>query len=242
MREARVLWSFWIAAGLAATGGIAPLLLSAGGSNRVALATIPFGVGAAAMAVNALIYHRGRPIATLVYFVASLALVYGMLSMIAVPLRIAVLGTCPPAPASCPVGFEHQLTTNENSALAIAIAMGTIAILVGFFGLLMLFRIRPQYYASPPPVRRDAPVTPAAAATPPPAAANEPAPQEPATAAAVAEPAPAPVARKPRAARKPKLHVEPPPVEEPLELPAPEEVLELPATGTPDPPPEDPPA
>jgi hypothetical protein len=252
-KEARVLWSFWLACGLAVTGGIAPLLLAAGGTNRVAVALIPFGVAAAAMAVDALIYDRGRPVATLLYFVASIALVYGMLSMIAVPLRVAVLGTCPSAPAACPIGFEQPLTTGEESGLAIGVAMGTIAILVGFFGLLMLYRIRPQPYAAPPPVRRDAVVTPVPAVVPPapaqepepvavaPAIETEPAPPEPApaTAAVVAEPPPPRPARKPRAKRTPVLHVEPPPTEERLELAAPEEVLELPATGTPDEPPED---
>jgi hypothetical protein len=255
-KEARVLWSFWLACGLAVTGGIAPLLLAAGGTNRVAVALIPFGVGAAAFAVDALIYDRGRPIATSIYFVASIALVYGMLSMIAIPLRVAVLGSCPPAPAACPIGFEQPLTTGENSGLAIGIAMGTLAILVGFFGLLMLFRIRPQVYAAPPPVRRDAPITPDPAAVPvapprepePAAVATAPAEPEPAhlepaaTAAAVAEPPPPRVARKPRAKRTPKLQVEPPPSEERLELPPPEEVLELPASGTPDEPPGDPPS
>jgi hypothetical protein len=254
-KEARVLWSFWLACGLAVTGGIAPLLLAAGGTNRVAVALIPFGVAAAAMAVDALIYDRGRPIATALYFVASIALVYGMLSMIAVPLRVAVLGTCPSAPAACPIGFEQPLTAGENSGLAIGIAMGTLAILVGFFGLLMLYRIKPQVYTTPPPVRRDAPVAPAPAVVPPapaqepepvavaPAAAEpEPAPAEPAApAAAVAEPPPPPPppARKPRARRAPKLNVEPPPTEERLELPPPEEVLELPETGSPDKPSED---
>lgn len=246
-KEARVLWSFWLACGLAITGGIAPLLLAAGGTNRVSVALIPFGVAAAAFAVDALIFDRGRPIATSLYFVASIALVYGMLAMIAIPLRVAVLGTCPPAPAACPVGFEYQLTSGENSGLAIGIAMGTLAILVGFFGLLMLFRIRQQTYAAPPPIRRDAPVTPAAAVVPvaPPKerepepvapAPMEPEPAhlepEPATAAAVAEPPPP--ARKPRAKRAPKLRVVPPSPEQRLELSPPEEVLELPASGTPD--------
>ena len=256
-KEARVLWSFWLACGLSITGGIAPLLLAAGGTNRVAVALIPFGVAAGAFAVDALIFDRGKPIATSLYFVASIALVYGMLAMIAIPLRVAVLGTCPPAPAACPVGFEYQLTSGENSGLAIGIAMGTLAILVGFFGLLMLFRIRTNVYAAPPPVRRDAPITPAPAAMPvappkepepavaaPAAAEPEPAHLEPtpAPSAAIVEPPPAPAARKPRAKRAPKLHVVPPPAEEPLELPPPDEVLELPATGTPDEPSEDPPS
>src|SRR5467141_973007 len=138
-REPRVLWSFWIACALALTGGILPLILAAGGTNRIAGAAIPFGIAAMAFAVAALIYQRGRPLATSLYFLAGIALVYGMLSMIAVPLRLAVLGTCDPAPSVCAPGFERPLSGGEDSGLAIGIAMGTLAILVGFFGLLMLF-------------------------------------------------------------------------------------------------------
>src|SRR5258706_11506490 len=152
--EPRVVWSFWIACGLAVTGGILPLLLGNGGTNRIAGAPIPFGVAAMALAAAALLYKQGRPLATALYFVAGMALVYGMLTMIAVPLGLAVLGTCDPAPAICPPGFERPMSAGEDSGLAIGVAMGTLAILVGFFGLLMLFRIRPQV-ATPPPVRRE---------------------------------------------------------------------------------------
>ena len=252
-REPSVLWSFWLSCALAATGGVAALLLAAGGTNRIAGAAIPFGIAAAAMAVNALTYQRGRPVATALYFLAGIALVYGMLSIIAVPLRLAVLGTCPPAPATCPVGFERPMTSGEDAGLAIGVAMGTLAILVGFFGLLMLFRLRPQV-ATPPPVRREAAVV----APPPAVAADEPAKVEPAPAqvpepeagpAAVtptgAEPEPAPrapspppapgprPAPRPRAKRTPKPQAELAPPAEPAELPAPEEPLELPAPSSP---------
>lgn len=239
--EPRVLWSFWIACGLAVTGGILPLLLAAGGTNRIAGSALPFGIAAMALAVAALMYKRGRPLATALYFVAGIALVYGMLSMIAVPLRLAVLGTCDPAPAVCAVGFERPLSGGENSGLAIGIAMGTLAILVGFFGLLMLFRIRPQT-ATPPPVRREATswVPPAPTTSPvettarpqaapeehPVPASTSPEPTQPATTAA--EVAAAPKVRKPRAKRAPKPSLELAAPAEPLELEAPEEPLELP--------------
>src|ERR1700704_2375215 len=100
-RNPRVLWSFWIACGLAVTGGLLPFLLAAGGTNRIAGAAIPFGVAAMAFAAAALLYERGRPLTTSLYFVAGIAVVYGMLFMIAVPLRLAVVGTCEPAPSIC---------------------------------------------------------------------------------------------------------------------------------------------
>jgi hypothetical protein len=262
-RESRVLWSFWIACGLSVTGGIAPLLLAAGGPNRIAGVVIPFGVAAVAMGVNALMFHQGRPLATGLYFIGSIALVYGMLSMIAVPLRLAVLGTCSTAAGLvCPPGSELPLSTGENSGLAIGIAMGTIAILVGFFGLLMLFRIKPQI-ATPPPTRRQGetppptrremetrvvapPPGPVAAASIPPSAADPeaiaPAAPEPEPAFAAPSPNPAVPApdpppkpvRKPRAKRVPKPQAELPAPEAPLELSAPEELLELPASSSPD--------
>ena len=240
-REARVLWSFWIACGLAVSGAILPLLLAAGGTNRIAGAAIPFGVAAIALAAAALLYPQGRPVATALYFVAGMALVYGMLLMIAVPLRLAVIGTCDPAPAICPSGFERPMSGGEDSGLAIGVGMGTLAILVGFFGLLMLFRIRPQT-AAPPPQRIEKPWVPPAGATP-----TSPAPEAAPTAAMGSVPsAESPSAtsevttadgataqpetpRKSRAKRTPKPAHELAAPAEPLELAAPEERLELPA-------------
>jgi len=234
--EPRVLWSFWIACGLAVTGGILPLLLAAGGTNRIAGAAIPFGVAAIALAATALLYHQGRPLATALYFIAGMALVYGMLTMIAVPLRLAVIGTCDPAPAICPAGFERPMGAGEDSGLAIGVAMGTLAILVGFFGLLMLFRLRPQT-ATPPPVRIEkpwVPPAPAAAESEPAAAAvtapsSETPPPTPEVAPGDAAAAPSKPARKPRAKRAPKPPAELAAPAERLELTAPEEPLELPA-------------
>jgi hypothetical protein len=254
-KESRVLWSFWISAGLALTGGILPLLAAAGGTNRIAGAAIPYGIAAAAMAVNALTYHRGRPLATSLYFLAGIALVYGMLVMVAVPLRLAVIGICPPAPAVCPPGFESPMTIGEGTGFAVGIAMGTLAILVGFFGLMMLFRIKPQV-ATPPPTRRvgeppperrvgaptAAPAAEAPAAEAPKVVEPEPAmaaqpvsDPEPTPEAATAAPAPSPKPPpKPRVKRTPKAQAELPAPAAQAELPAPEEPLELPASTSED--------
>jgi hypothetical protein len=234
--EPRVVWSFWVACGLAVTGGILPLLLAAGGTNRIAGAVIPFAVAAIALAAAALLYRQGRPLATALYFIAGMALVYGMLIMIAVPLRLAVIGTCDPAPAICAAGFERPMSAGEGSGLAIGVAMGTLAIMVGFFGLLMLFRLRPQA-ATPPPTRIEKPwVPPTPAVAEPEAAAvavaapkSEPPAPTPEIAAGDEVAAPPKPARKPRAKRMPKPQAELAAPVEPLELAAPEERLELPA-------------
>ena len=157
-RDSRVLWSFWVACGLAVTGGIAPMLLALGGPNRLAGAVIPYAVAAGAMAANAIMYQRGRSLATALYFLAGVAIVYGMLLMFAVPLRLAVQGTCPDAPAVCPAGLERGLTSGEATGFTVAVFMGVLSILSGFFGLLMLYRRQPKLPVSRPMERRIAPV------------------------------------------------------------------------------------
>jgi hypothetical protein len=142
-RDPRVLWSFWIAAGLALTGGLGPLLFAAGGPNRIGGVIVPYSVAAAAMVVSALMYRQGRPLPTILYFIAGVAIVYGMLMMLATPLRLAVVGSCPPAPAQCASGLEVPFSSGESTGFAFAVALGVGSILVGFFGLFILFR-RPK--------------------------------------------------------------------------------------------------
>jgi hypothetical protein len=229
-RDARIMWIFWIAAALVAVGAVAPLA-SSGTQGRVNGVAIPFIVAAVALGANALFYHEGRPIAVALYFVAGLAIVYGILAMLAVPLRLAVVGTCLPAPAPCPAGLERPLTGGENSGLGVATFLGILAIFVGFYGLLMLYRRASLTAREPvslwPAAPPAAPITPDKPVEPEPVEAPEPAP------VAEAEPvlAPTPPAPKParRVARK-KAAVAPiPPAGEELkELPAPKEPKELP--------------
>jgi len=185
-----------------------------GGSNRISGVVFPFALAAIALGACAVFYQQGRPVTTALYFVASLAIVYGILALVAVPLRLAVIGTCPPAPAQCALGLERPLTGAEDTALAFAIGMGIVAILTGFFALVMLYRRHSVIPPTAPPVRGMDPVdTSAAAETGAPPAMSKP------------TVAPEPVAAEPKP--EPELEL-PAPVEE-LELPAPEETLELPA-------------
>jgi hypothetical protein len=178
---------------------------------------LPFAVAAIALGACALLYTQGRPIATTLYFLASLAIVYGILAMMAVPLRLAVLGTCLPAPAPCGTGLERPLTGGESTALGFAIGIGIVSILTGFFGLVTLYRRHTAATSSAPPMRRIAPVgeqpAPAAVAAPAQAPPSPPAPEP--------EPSPEP---------EPELPAHVPD----LELAAPAETLELPAVGTQD--------
>jgi hypothetical protein len=210
------LWAFWIACGLTAVGAVAPLVLS-GGSNRIGIVWA-FGLAAVALGACAVLYKQGRSVVTALYFVAGLAIVYGILSLIAVPLRLAVVGTCPPEQARCALGLERPLTGEETTALGFAVGMGIVGILTGFFALVMLYRgLKASVLPSAPPARRIAPV-------------GDAPPQAPA-----AQPVAAPEPVAPEAAAE--LDELPPPAEA-LELPAPtpEEATE-PNVSAPPPPP-----
>jgi hypothetical protein len=135
--------AFWAAAGMAAIGGIGPLIAAAGHTNRLAGIVVPFLGAAGANAVLALLYRRGRSFSALVYFIGGLAIAYGLLLVLAIPLRIAVEGSCPPAPQRCSAGQELQLSSVETLGLSIAVAFGAAALLTGFFGLLVLYRRKP---------------------------------------------------------------------------------------------------
>src|SRR2546427_4291082 len=134
------MWAFGIAAGLAVIGALAPLAFTVGGHTRISGVAIPFGVAAVALAINAVTYHQGRTVAVAVYFVAGLAVVYGILAMLAVPLRLAVVCTCPAAPAHCPAGFEPPPTSGENSGLRTAPFCGSLALFIRLYRLLMPYR------------------------------------------------------------------------------------------------------
>lgn len=196
VHDQRALWAFWIACGLTAIGGLAPLLLG-GGSSRIGI-VYAYLVAAVALGACAMLYQQGRPVATALYFIAGLAIVYGILSLIAVPLRLAVVGTCPPEPAPCGLGLERPLTDGETTSLGFAIGIGIVGLLTGFFGLIMLYRrLAGSVLPSTPPIRRIAPVAPdevPAAPAPPEAetvVAPEPARPQPAAVELDELPAPA---------------------------------------------------
>jgi len=145
----RLVWAFWVAAAIAFAGGLLPLLFG-GTSSRMANAAIPFTIAALAMAGCALVHRQGRAITAILYFAAGLALVYGMLSMFAVPLELAVLGTCSQPPAPCVGGVGRPLTVGENTGMGFAAGFALVALFVGFFGLMVVFR-KPAGQPTPPP-------------------------------------------------------------------------------------------
>lgn len=231
-REPRVLWSFWVACGLAATGAIVPLVLAADDMSRALGVAIPFGIAAVVLGIMALTYPGGKSLATALYILAWIAVVYGILRMIAVPLQQAVIGACPVSVAVCAPGLSRPFGVSETVAIAVGIITGALALQVGLFGLRAIYRSERKYgpasYASAPPTRvipatrteHTAPPPPAEAIATEPVSAAEPA----------ADPLPAPPrARKPRARRKAAAAAQPSPEAEQAELPAHEESAELPA-------------
>jgi hypothetical protein len=173
------------------------------------------------MAANAMTYPRGKSVATALYVLAWVAVVYGILRMIAVPLQM--------------LGFALPFTGSESAAIAVGLITGALSLQVGLYGLRALYKGPGKQQAArvepvdPPPAMVAA--VPAAAPSRPanveePGAAGQAATQPPAADTAAAAPAPQP-ARKPRT-RRPKPPAELPPPSEQAELPAHPEPVELP--------------
>jgi LPXTG-motif cell wall-anchored protein len=102
---------------------------------------------------------------------------------------LAVTGTCPDPPAVCPPGLERGFSTGETTGFTLAVLMGILSILAGFLGLMLLYRRKPKWTATPPMER----VIPAR--NQPAAAPTETAPE--AAPKAVAEAVPDTAAAKP---------------------------------------------
>ena len=223
--ESRVLWSFWVACGLAATGAVAQIVLAAGEVSRALGVAIPFGIAAILMGAVARNYPRGKAFATALYILAWIAIVYAILRMISVPLQQVAIGACPVSAGACEPGFSQPFGPSETVAIVVGIVAGALSLQVGYFGLRALYRGERQQaasYASTPPTRLIPPARTTTTAAP---LAPEPVATTPSTVANPAsEPVPTPKpARKPRARRIPK----PPAQAEQAELPAHSEPAEL---------------
>lgn len=149
VHEQRQAWAFWIASVIAFVGGVAPIVF-AGISSRISGAIIPFWIAAVVFGVCARYRGQSRPLAVGLYFIAGLAIVYGMLQLVSLPLRLTLVGTCPPSPAPCLPGLEKPITEGERTGIGFGVGMGLVAIFVGYFGLFNLIR-RPAATAAPPP-------------------------------------------------------------------------------------------
>lgn len=178
-RRGQGVWSLWLAAAIVFIGGLLPLVFG-GTSSRVDGVVLPFTIGAIGLAACALLNNQSRAMIAVVYFVAGLAIVFGILSMVSLPVRLAALGSCPVAPNPCTSGLPRALSDAENTGIASATAFGIVAVFVGFFGLVTIYR-RAIAPAFTPPERKIPPVAPATpvqeAAPPAPQAEPKPGPE-----------------------------------------------------------------
>lgn len=143
----------WAAGAIAAAGAVVAIAVPAGGTNRVLGVALPFAVGAAALAANALISLRTGWLSLLLYATASLAVLYGMILALSVPVRLAIDGTCPPTAASCPLGFERPASSAEIFAVYAAAACGAVALALAFVAV-------EARHLRPPRPPKDQPVIP----------------------------------------------------------------------------------
>lgn len=127
-------------------------IVFAGTSSRLSGVLVPFWAAAIAFGACAVLHNQGRTVTSIVYFVAGLAVVFGLLAMFSLPLRLAVLGTCPALPAACTTGLPRPLTDAENTGMGAAAVLGILSVFIGFLGLMVLYR-RPYTPTSTPPTR-----------------------------------------------------------------------------------------
>jgi hypothetical protein len=193
-----------LAAGIAFAGGLMPLVFG-GPSSRLVGVVVPFTIGAIGLAATALLHNQSRAPVAILYFLAGLAIVYGLMSMVSLPIRLAALGSCPAAPEPCPGGLPRVLSSGENNGMGAAAAFGLVALFVGFFGLVTIYR-RHAPATFTPPVRNIPPMPPAPTTVTPDGSDQ-------------------PVAAAAKGPDQPLDEAE----EEQAELPAPEELPELPA-------------
>ena len=153
------MWSLWVAAGLVFVGGLLPFVFG-GTSSRMTSVVVPFTIAAVAFTACGFLHTQGRLVTAILYFIGGLAVVYGVLSMFSVPLELAVLGSCPAAPAACSSGLPRTLSSGENTGMGFAAGFGLLALFIGFFGLMVVFRT-PVIPIPPPPERTIPPVAPA---------------------------------------------------------------------------------
>jgi hypothetical protein len=116
----------------------------AGGTNRVLGVAVPFALSAIALAVSALASRRVGWLGGALLAAATLAILYGGLLAVSLPLRLAVEATCPPAQSSCPLGFDRPATAGENFAVYAAAIGGATALVLTFVAVEARYLRKPR--------------------------------------------------------------------------------------------------
>jgi hypothetical protein len=113
------------------------------------------------IAVNALTRGRNVWLSAVLYAASALAILYGLILALSVPLRLAVEGVCQPAPAPCPLGFDRPMTSPESIAVTAVCVLGALSLLFTFVAAEIVYLRRPKPPAAiPPPARKTPPPTP----------------------------------------------------------------------------------
>jgi hypothetical protein len=126
----------------------------AGGTNRVLGVAVPFAIGAVALAASVPASRLVAWLGGALLAAATLAILYGGLLAVSLPLRLAVEGTCPPAESSCPLGFDHPATAGENFAVYAAAIGGATALVLTFVVVEVRYlrKPRPHLHRTNPPL------------------------------------------------------------------------------------------
>jgi hypothetical protein len=142
-------WCLLIGCVLSAAGAGIVLVAPAGGANRISGVALPFAVSAVAQVAKVLTRRRSGWLSGLLYAVAVLAILYGVILAVSVPLRLAIEGPCQPAPAPCPLGFDLPIRAGENVAVYAAVVSGALSMLITFLALELQFRPRRHWVPAP---------------------------------------------------------------------------------------------
>ena len=135
-------WCLLVGCVLTAVGGVIALVAPAGGANRVSGVALPFAVSAVAQLANVLTRRRNAWVSGLLYGVAVLAILYGVILAVSVPLRLTIEGPCQPAPAPCPLGFDLPIRAGETIAVYAAVFCGLLSMVLNFVAIELQFRPR----------------------------------------------------------------------------------------------------
>jgi hypothetical protein len=142
-------WCLLVGCVLTVAGGVIVLAAPAGGANRVSGVALPFALSAVAQLANVLTRRRSGWLSGLLYTVAVLAILYGVILAASLPLRLTIEGPCQPAPAPCPLGFELPIRAGETIAVYAAVIGGLLSMVINFVAVELQFRPRRSRFPAP---------------------------------------------------------------------------------------------
>jgi hypothetical protein len=138
-----IVWSLWIAALVAAVAAVISVAVGLTGGSQLAPVAQPLAIAVAVLIASALLHARAPVLlAGLLYAGASLALLYGIVLAMSIPVRVMIEDVCQPAPAPCPLGFQRPVTSAEASAVYSVIICAATALAATFVAVEASYRRR----------------------------------------------------------------------------------------------------